>query len=414
MYLSTTSIAITGLRLQLSFMPSKGFRLHLRVSYHNDISWPLLLRRLAPVYKTTYSTGEISGVKPVYATSKLLCPCCVIYDDKRPFGNDPEQDEIAESLRNTFSIVCGHHPVGESWKLECIWINNPDLREFLMTLFRDYPAIDCTSTELRFTQPFVPFLHRWGKFIGLVECEKEQILRENLEILRQILKKQLKEAFKANEVFEETTCVNFDQVPIAFIPGEVILNKKDGVISAALLKEVERVTSDDKKDACYRFRVNQLDWDGMNCGVRESTFEMEEFKGTLPLADMDILPLRCHPHLEIVRERLIARGRKFEKLRRQHFMTYNAQGREMLVHQTMMKASQFLPSPSKALTRTQGERAGDCRCQVFLRGFKGPQSLAQAFEWPRPQICYSEAAYTAQSDPPRARRGPRDVLPRPG
>ncbi|KAH7019824.1 P-loop containing nucleoside triphosphate hydrolase protein [Ilyonectria destructans] len=248
---------------------------------------------------------------------------------------DLEEDEIAQSMREAFAIVCGHHLFGRLWRLECIWINNPDLREFLTTLFRDYPAVDCTSTELRFTQPFLPFLHLWDKFIGLVECEKEAVLRENLEILRQILTKQLKEVSKAFEVSTETACVNFDQVPIAFIPGEIILNKKDGVISAALLKEVERVTSDDKKDACYRFRVNQLDWDGINCGVRESTFQMEEFKGTLPLADMDILPLRCHPHREIVKDRLIARGRKFEKLRRQHFMTYNAEGREMLVHKTM-------------------------------------------------------------------------------
>lgn len=388
LYLSTTSIPITGLRLRLSFMPCnkpskmpcKGFRLHLRVSYHNDISWPLLLTRLAPDLRPTDSTGQISGVKALFAISKLLCSCCVVYNVKKPSDKDPERVETAQSQIELFAIVCYNHPVGELWRLECIGINNEDLRDSLFLLFEDYPAVDCTSTELRFTQPFVPFLHLWAKFVDLVESVTEPVLRENLEILQHILKKQLKEAFKADEVLQETACVNFDQVPIAFTPGEIILNKKDGVMSAALLKEIERVTSDDEKDVCYRFRVNQLDWDGMNCGVRESTFKIAEFEGALPLGDMDVLPLKSHPRHEVVKERLIARGRRFEKLRRERLMIYNAHGREMIVHNTMMKASQFIPRPSKALTRTQGERAGDYRCQGFLRGCKGPQSLAQAFE----------------------------------
>ncbi|KAH6973744.1 P-loop containing nucleoside triphosphate hydrolase protein [Ilyonectria sp. MPI-CAGE-AT-0026] len=249
---------------------------------------------------------------------------------------DPERVETAQSQIDSFAIVCYNHPVGELWRLECIGINNQDLRDYLFRLFEDYPAVDCTSTELRFTQPFVPFLHLWAKFVDLVESVTEPVLRENLDILQHILKKQLKEAFKAYEVLQETACVNFDQLPIAFTPGEIILNKKDGVISAALLKEIERVTSDDEKDACYRFRVNQLDWDGMNCGVRESTFEIAEFEGALPLGDMDVLPLKSHPRHEVVKERLIARGRRFEKLRRERLMIYNAHGREMIVNERVI------------------------------------------------------------------------------
>lgn len=388
LYLSTTSIPLTGLRLRLSFMPCnkpsempcRGFRLLLRVNYHNDISWPLLLTRLAPDLRPTYSTGQISGVKALFAISKLLCSCCVEYNVKKPSDKDAEAVVTPQSQIESFAIVCYNHPVGERWRLECIGINNEDLRDALFLLFEDYPGVDCSSEELSFTQPFVPFLHLWSRFVELVESVTEPVLRENLEILQHILKKQLKEAFKADEILQETGCVNFDHVPIAFTPGEVVLTKRDGVMSAALLKEIERVTSDDEKDVCYGFKVNQLDWDGLNCGVRESTFKIAEFEGDVPLGDLDIVPLKSHPRPEVIKERLIGRGRKFERLRREQHMIYNAHGREMIVHNTMMKASQSIPRPSKALTRTQGERAGDYRCQGFLRGCKKPQSHAQAFE----------------------------------
>ncbi|KAF7554145.1 hypothetical protein G7Z17_g3101 [Cylindrodendrum hubeiense] len=281
-------------------------------------------------YEPVDSVGEICDIKSIWATSKSLCDCCVTWGDAMPFGKDPEHLQVAKDERNTHAIVCGHHPTGDTWVVQYIWVNNPDVKAALSSVFEGYPSVDCTSTELRFAKPFIPFAHRWKQFIELVENEFDPLLHDNLRLLHQILERELKETFKELRAFEDTGCVSFDILPLAFKPGEIILNKEDGVTVAALLRDVDRISSIDQKDVCYRFRGSQLDWDGMKCGVRKGSFQLEHFTGTRHLADMDILPLRCHPESEIITERLIARGRKFESLRGKHFLYYDGKARDLL------------------------------------------------------------------------------------
>ncbi|KPM39105.1 hypothetical protein AK830_g7464 [Neonectria ditissima] len=267
--------------------------------------------------------GEVFDVKDVYATSESLCDCCVTWDEVKPFGRDLEEVQMAKKERDAYAIVCGRHPhAGETWRTQLIWINNTDLKSALSDVFEGYPSVDCESPELCFERPFVPFVHRWQKFLQTEADEMDLALRENLGLLRQVLESEMEDTFRDLKVFEDTGYISFDNLKLAFVPGEVVMHTQ-GEITAGLLRGIKLITSTDNKDVCYRFKINHVDWDGLSCGVKVRPLDLEHFDGTRRLVDMAIVPMRCHPDSQSITDRLIARGRKFESLRGQHYMSYN-------------------------------------------------------------------------------------------
>ncbi|KAH7176358.1 P-loop containing nucleoside triphosphate hydrolase protein [Dactylonectria macrodidyma] len=275
------------------------------------------------------SVGEICEVRPMWTMTKDYCDCCIIWTDVKPFGRSPEEDQVIREARDSYAIVCGYHVFGDSWRVHQLWINNAELKAALANLLDDYPAVDCKAAMMQFKRPFLPFLHRWSAFLDLVENEVEVVARENLELLRGVLENELKDMFKEIAAFEDTGCISFGNIPLIFKPGYTLLNQETESQYAALLREVITVQNVETQDACQRLRVSQLDWDGRQCGVRESTWQILHYTGTRRLADMGIMPLDLHPSSVSISDRLIDKGRVFSRLRRSQFMSYNGKARDI-------------------------------------------------------------------------------------
>ncbi|KAH7157913.1 P-loop containing nucleoside triphosphate hydrolase protein [Dactylonectria estremocensis] len=280
-------------------------------------------------YEPDSSIGEICEAKAIWTMTKDYCDCCVAWTEEKPFGKNPDEAQITREARDSYAVVCGYHVFGDSWRIHQLWINNPELKAVLVNLLDDYPAVDCKAANMHFKRPFLPFLHCWADFLRLVENEIEVVARENLELLRRILDNELKDMFKEVQAFQDTGYVSFDNIPLIFEPGDIMLNQETKSQCAALLREVTTVQNVEAQDTCQRLRISQLDWDGGQCGVRESTWQIHHYTGTRRLTDMDIMPLKLHPSSVSITEHITAKGRVFEGLRSNQFLSYNGKARDM-------------------------------------------------------------------------------------
>jgi hypothetical protein len=73
----------------------------------------------------------------------------------------------------------------------------------------------------------------------------------------------------------------------------------------------------------YQLTVEAIDWNGNNFGRSIEVIRLLEFKGTVPILALKAFPLSFHPHQDKVKELLINRGRKFERLAGSHYKEYD-------------------------------------------------------------------------------------------
>jgi hypothetical protein len=274
--------------------------------------------------ETDFSFGEKSEIKSLYATNKSACDCCINWDEEKPYREDVETARKAKAEREKYAIVHKKvaHGGGNGWKTFSIDVNSPAVRKRLSTVFADYPAADIAALDLSFKPPFVPFVHRWDKFLQVQHDEKDDKALSHLKLLQHLLDSELEESFRAMEHLKRTGFVTFSNAILAFVPGETIVYTAGGTISAGILRQIDLRVSPYNDTKYYVLRVDVVDWNGHTTGVKSDTWVLDEYEGNKRLIELDASPLKVHSDPEKIKLRLIQRGRLFEQLRGQHFKTY--------------------------------------------------------------------------------------------
>jgi hypothetical protein len=273
---------------------------------------------------TDISFGQKSEIKSLYATNTSACDCCMNWNEEKPYREDAETARTAKAERETYAIVhkMAAHGGENGWETFSIDVNSPVVRKRLSTVFADYPAADMAALDLSFKPPFVPFVHRWDKFLQIQLEEKNAIALSHLKLLQQLLDSELGESFRAMEHLKRTGFTTFSKAILAFVPGEAIVHTAEGSISAGILRQIDLRTSPNKNTKYYALKVDVVDWNGHTTGVKSDTWFLNEYEGNKRLTELDVSPLKAHSDPEKIRLRLIKRGRLFEQLRGQHFKTY--------------------------------------------------------------------------------------------
>ena len=65
-----------------------------------------------------------------------------------------------------------------------------------------------------------------------------------------------------------------------------------------------------------------MDWDGENFGLGSQTSQIYGFQGTKPITQLSAYPLEYHSSMYKIRERLIQRGKTFQRLHGYHYKAY--------------------------------------------------------------------------------------------
>ncbi|KAK3389811.1 P-loop containing nucleoside triphosphate hydrolase protein [Podospora didyma] len=255
-------------------------------------------------------------------TSSLnsVCKGCVEWVDEPPFNEDAAKGKAVKlrDERNSFAIIRRRQAHGgeQGWKTYSITINSLHIKSILPVLFDTYPAVDANEPEFVMKYPFTPFPHRWERLLQMELTEENPTVKEHLTLLREMLQPELEQSFAILLSFKMTGYLKWEDLDLAFVPGEIVVAVSGGNMSAGLLRSCS------KGEVKVHFKVAVLDWSGERFGAETRYFGISKFEGMRQVNTLETFPLVGHPDEEDIRKSLVARGRIFESLAGQHFKFY--------------------------------------------------------------------------------------------
>ncbi|KAI0454590.1 P-loop containing nucleoside triphosphate hydrolase protein [Xylaria acuta] len=285
-----------------------------------------------------------------------------ILDDLEEAAEDEESEKYALLVRNKKS-----YDSRKKLEVDSIVIQSPLLKNVLHDVLKDYPGVTTTLSRLIFSAPFKPFVHRRQQLVAALNGEYDEETKSHLALLNDVLYGELKDVIAATEDYIKNKVVTYEHIWTIFQPGCIVYAKRFGKPVGVRLVDGQFIQHH-KLGPCYQVKCDRVDWDGSRFGYDVSPQFITPFEGTTPIADLACFPLSYHPEEESIKEKLIARGRKFEQLAGYHYKSYrgsaiettrygpsliSVDGRIIIDAHAHMKANTYLRLYLKALDRAQ-------------------------------------------------------------
>ena len=250
------------------------------------------------------------------------CLCCIDWVDKTP--EEIAKAELTEDPHGGFAVLIrkrsGHG--GESaFLLHSVVIQSPLIKTVLQKTLHGYPGVSALVEHLSFDAPFDPLFHRWDALVKAGKDDNSTETREHIKVLHDILEPEFEQPFQTLKECRMHGVITFKSLWVIFKPGELIYSTIDGQECVSRLRETTYQSSWGK--AFFELACEAVDWDGSHFGLTTDYIPIYDFKGTCHATSLAAMPLELHPDRLSIKERLTARGRKFEMLRGYHFKAYD-------------------------------------------------------------------------------------------
>jgi hypothetical protein len=224
----------------------------------------------------------------------------------------------------SYALIIRHQRARDNSKkllvMHSIVVQSPFLKSALKSVFKGYPGITTELRRLEFSAPFQPFIHRWSDLEKATKDENDPETKEHLELFLQNMRGELKDIIAAKEDLLSHKVITFELVWTIFNPGDIIFGLENGQECCFCL----RYGAND--NIGYAIECENVDWNGTEFGRSIQGHHISFFEGTKLITQLEVFPLQFHPNKEQVKEKLISRGKKFQKLRGYHFKAYDGVG----------------------------------------------------------------------------------------
>ncbi|KAK3370625.1 AAA family ATPase [Podospora didyma] len=205
-------------------------------------------------------------------------------------------------------------------------VNSPALRNLLRDVVGYYPGQSFHTSAITIDFPAHCLYFCRNKLRAVLdEQEPGSDLAAHLPILLEFINEQHKDAIKEGDNFRAEGLMSYEHLWTIFEPESLVYATRIGQPRIYKLNSFQYV---DNQCAALELNVDYVDYDGTNFGKRSETLRIPKFKGTAPIAGLPVMPLSFHPDPERVSRRVIARGRRWEKLSGQTFCEYKGVARE--------------------------------------------------------------------------------------
>ena len=290
-----------------------------------------------------------------FTAAGMECVVTNLYPDKRnqwterypSFIKDPpENDQTART-----ALVVRHRRVKDSRKkleIDSIVVQSPLLKRALGAVFQDYPGITTDLDRLEFREPFEPFVHRWSQFEHATVSETNVDTRQHLALLWNVLDVELRPFLQKLRDYSRHGVIDHSNIWTIFEPNSLMLVSRDG--SERLYRCLKGIYN----DCGYAVEGQFVDWDGERFGYATSTVTIPDFRGTVPITSLRVVPLARHPGKVAIEARVLERARAFQTLSGYHFKAYNGLG----IDATGYKCAKFNVE-GRVIIDTAGKRAFD-------------------------------------------------------
>jgi hypothetical protein len=157
-------------------------------------------------------------------------------------------------------------------------------------------------------------------------------------LLQGVLEPLLKDSFDTIRDVESTGQVAFKDLALISVPATLVLEKKTD--SVGMVRSCHLIRPPNKP-AFWQIGVDVVDWDGRRCGLLAQLGHMYEYQGLLALTALEVSTFDGLPSQQSIRQRLIARGRKWEELRGHFFEAFSDQHEERVNERMVIDARAY-------------------------------------------------------------------------
>jgi hypothetical protein len=212
----------------------------------------------------------------------------------------------------------------KKYDIHSIIVQSPWLKKALGIILEDYPGITTNLDRLVFSAPFHPFVHRWTRLVGLLEKDdfEEDIAREHLQLFRDVLYEELKNAIAAKLDLVKNGVITFEFLWTIFEPQTLVYSVSDGKECVFKLASSNTGTDQRRGMDFHQLQTYSVDWDGTKFGQHHTQLRNYEFAGTTAITSLEAYPLNFHPDKQRLIQRLVLRGKLFERLAGYHYKAY--------------------------------------------------------------------------------------------
>lgn len=310
--------------------------------------------------------------------------------------------------------------------LHSVIVQSPLIKKVLRNTFGElhHNYMDDDYRGVRLTFPFDPILLCWDKLQDVAVHDPSKEVREHVKLLLDAVRPTLKLPLEAIQICHRYGAIAYQFLWAVYQPGELMYLPSDGFLFEP--DQLARITEcryrDYKGGSRFEISSESIEWSGVGFGLVSVNRVIERFQGTCDISSFDEIPLQFHPDKANIKERLLERGRKYEKLRGFHIKSYSG---PILEEQTDREYVSFnfhfldlFPVAVDANARTHGkinERVViDDKLKLHLKGQRagvvkplimknGRSNHISDFGWSRPQPalgCDPEDAVVAYDSKP--------------
>ena len=212
----------------------------------------------------------------------------------------------------------------KKYDINSIIVQSPWLKKALGVILEDYPGITTNLDRLVFRAPFHPFVHRWTRLVDLLEKDEFEtpVAREHLQLFRDVLFDELKNAIAAKIDLVKNGVITFEYLWTIFEPQTLVYSTSDGKECVFKLNSSSVATDQRRGIDFLQLSVWSVDWDGTKFGQHNTNLQNYEFAGTTPITSLPAFPLEFHPGKTELIQRLVLRGKLFERFAGYHYKAY--------------------------------------------------------------------------------------------
>ncbi|KAK0652395.1 P-loop containing nucleoside triphosphate hydrolase protein [Cercophora newfieldiana] len=253
------------------------------------------------------------------------CQCCINWTPEMPSDVEVETVEPEESP-HPIIIRKRVMPTEVEGKtrvtIHSIEVCNPEVRKVLFDVFKGYDNLTPDVKYLVFKAPFHQFFWRWERFEKSIEDEQNEVVKAVLLQIRSIVKADLAEAFAVKKELVPHGIITFKHLWTIFPPGEIVYDSDDRTNARGCFYSVTSSNLAAHDPYYYEIVATAVDYDGFRFGYRTQYLGVSSFRGTRKIADLTAIPEKFVRDLEVVRQKCIERGKRFQELVGKKYMAY--------------------------------------------------------------------------------------------
>ncbi|XXH01333.1 RasGAP protein [Hypoxylon texense] len=306
--------------------------------------------------------GSICAVKKLYNHSSYARKSLPTWSDIE----DPTLEEKrVKQLGESHAIIhrFSRHKLANgraTWTTHSVEVQSPLLRKALDTLFRGYPHWAPDDSPYTLFPPFKPLLHRWQQWTSMYNAETDKRTKMEMRIFRKELEPLMSSDLSALQEAKASGVITFEMLWAVYAPGELVVYETwrstcvSKILATKLVKPPKRIrrrdlddsdtsyldsedSADDDSDEIYdsddsddedghdkrpywKVTLGQIEWNGSWCGVETDKVKIRQFRAARQISRLLLCPLALAGNEQKIRDRVLARGKKFESLRGYHLM----------------------------------------------------------------------------------------------